>query len=110
MWADPEFSVTFLIPNTNLNIGDIALTVLSKTYDAQADILEPDEDIPYSLHRTTINDPDSVDSIIENLNSTDAVRWKYPDSSNVYKIGTLTLPGVLPYVFQMCGVILDDTG
>ena len=109
-WADPEFNIMFMVPNTDLETGDVSLAVLSKTYDARARILEPDEDMPYPLHRATIDDPGSVASIIENLDSTDTLRWKYPDSSHVYRIGTLTLPGVLPYVFQACGVTLDETG
>lgn len=109
-WADPEFNIIFLVPKTDLKIGDISLTVLSKTYDARARILDPNDDRPYPLHRTAIDDPDSVDSIIRSLNNTDTLRWKYPDSSHVNEIGTMTLAGVLPYVFQACGAILDEAG
>lgn len=103
-WADEEFYITFIVANTNLKIGDVSLTVQSKTYDAQGSILDPDPDegISSSLHKTIINDPDSVSSIIENLNNHDKIRWKYSDSSRVYTIGILTLPGVLPYVLQKC--------
>ena len=110
IWADPEFNIIFLDPGTYLKTGDISLTVLSKTYDARARILEPNDDRHYPLHETVIDDPDSVDSIIRSLNNTDTLRWKYPDSSYVNEIGTLTLAGVLPYVFQACGAILDEAG
>ena len=103
-WADVEFSIVFIVSNTGLQTGDVSVTVFSKTYDAEADILEPDEEIPYALHRTVVVDTDSVDSILDDIGKRDNIRWKYPDSSHTYGLGTLTLPGVLPHVLRKCGV------
>ena len=101
-WADVEIEFVFLVTDTRLDTGDISLRVMSREYDAEAGITDIDADEPYSLHRTSIVDIDSINEVLESIANRDTIHWKYPDSDHRYSVGVMTLPAVLPYVIESC--------
>lgn len=101
-WADVEIEIIFLVHDTSLQTGDISLTIMSKVYDAEADITDVDADESYSLHRTTIVAADSIGDVLDSIAGRDKIYWKYPDSNRSYSVGIMTLPAVLPYVAESC--------
>ena len=102
VWADVEIAITFMVHDTSLRTGDISLSVMSNEYDAEADIRDADADVSYPLHRTTIVATNSVDDILLSIANSDTIYWRYPGSDRRYSVGIMTLPAVLPYVFESC--------
>ena len=101
-WADVEIEIAFLVTDTRLDTGDISLKVMSREFDAEADITDIDADEPYSLHRSSIVGIDSINGVLESIANRDKIHWKYPDSDRRYSVGAMTLPAVLPYVIESC--------
>ena len=104
IWEEAKpLHVRFFIPRTHLPTGTLTINVMSTTYTATAEIVEPDEDVPHREHITDITDPHDVARLLQSLENQHNINWTYPvDPDRTYQLGIITLPAVLRIVRRKC--------